>query len=115
MIAIGLRHDRIGSDQRIVWWRGRKTANDSILPVWLLKVLVAAIPLGYIANGMRLGGSRSGRQPWAVYGLLRTEHAASNLPATAVSNQPGDVRGYLYFIVRVIFAVARRIIMNGRT
>ncbi|MBN2002768.1 MAG: cytochrome ubiquinol oxidase subunit I [Anaerolineae bacterium] len=44
---------------------------------WLLRVLPLAMILPYAANTTGWIMAESGRQPWAVYGLMRTEYAFS--------------------------------------
>jgi len=51
---------------------------------WLLWVFVAAVPLPYAANQLGWVAAEVGRQPWVVYGLLRTSDAISK---TVVANQ----------------------------
>ena len=63
----------------------RKLGTDSIAAQkWLLRAWVAAIPLGYIAVDMGWITREVGRQPWIIYGLLRTSDAVSNLPVSGV-------------------------------
>jgi len=78
-----------------------------------IEVLVAAIPLGYIATECGWVVREVGRQPWAVYGLLRTEHAASNLPATAVATSLVMFVVIYTLLLGLFLLFARRIIMNG--
>lgn len=51
----------------------------------LLKLLVFAIPLPYIANELGWTLSEVGRQPWIVYGVMRTADAVSPIRATQVA------------------------------
>ncbi len=44
---------------------------------WFLKVMLYAIPLPYIAAQLGWIVAEVGRQPWIVYGVLRTEDAVS--------------------------------------
>jgi len=44
---------------------------------WYLRVLLYSIPLPYLANEFGWIGTEVGRQPWAVYRVLRTADAAS--------------------------------------
>lgn len=80
---------------------------------WLLKAWVAAIPLGYMAAECGWIVREVGRQPWVIYGILRTEDAASMLPASAVAVSLSAfvvVYGIL-FVLFLVFAV--RMIRNG--
>jgi cytochrome d ubiquinol oxidase subunit I len=44
---------------------------------WYLAVMVAAIPLPHLANQFGWIAAEVGRQPWAVYRVLRTADAVS--------------------------------------
>ncbi|ACH38288.1 cytochrome bd menaquinol oxidase, subunit I [Citrifermentans bemidjiense Bem] len=44
---------------------------------WFLRAMVLCIPLPYIANQLGWVVSEVGRQPWIVYGLMRTSDAVS--------------------------------------
>jgi cytochrome d ubiquinol oxidase subunit I len=60
-------------------WRGRLFTTR-----WFLRALVIMTPSGVIAT---LGGwyvAETGRQPWVIYGLLRTADAVSPVPAGAL-------------------------------
>ncbi len=46
-------------------------------PRWYLRCLLLAIPLPYLANEFGWIAAEVGRQPWAVYKVLRTADAAS--------------------------------------
>jgi cytochrome bd ubiquinol oxidase subunit I len=46
---------------------------------WYLKVMIAAIPLPYVAIEAGWLLAEAGRQPWIVYGLMRTGDASSPL------------------------------------
>ena len=62
----------------IVGWFKRNRLVES--PKYL-KIMLWAIPLPYIANEMGWVLAEVGRQPWIVYGLMKTSDAAS--PVTA--------------------------------
>ncbi len=52
----------------------RQTLWDS---PWLLKILVWSLPLPWLANQVGWIAAEVGRQPWIVYGLLKTRDAYS--------------------------------------
>lgn len=58
--------------------------NDPESSPWLLKLLVLCIPLPYIALGLGWTVTEVGRQPWIVYGVMKTADAASPLAGTQV-------------------------------
>jgi cytochrome d ubiquinol oxidase subunit I len=45
---------------------------------WMLWVLMLSFPFPYIANTAGWITAEVGRQPWVVYGLMRTEHGFSS-------------------------------------
>jgi len=56
------------------WLRWRGTLFEKR---WLLWVFVVVVPLPYVANQVGWITAEVGRQPWVVYGLLRTSEALS--------------------------------------
>jgi cytochrome d ubiquinol oxidase subunit I len=69
---------------------------------WLLWLFVLAIPLPYVANQVGWVTAEVGRQPWIVYGLLRTKDAFSK----AVSSEQtlGSIFMFV-FLYGLLFAV----------
>jgi cytochrome d ubiquinol oxidase subunit I len=51
---------------------------------WLLRAWMAALPLSYIAMEAGWITREVGRQPWVIYGVLRTQQGASPLSASMV-------------------------------
>ncbi len=52
---------------------------------WLLKLFVAATPLGYIALESGWIVTEVGRQPWIIYGVMRTADAVTPMPGIQYS------------------------------
>ncbi|MCX3266722.1 cytochrome ubiquinol oxidase subunit I [Pedobacter agri] len=52
---------------------------------WLLKLFVLAIPLGYVALEAGWVVTEVGRQPWIIYGIMRTKDAVTPMPGIAFS------------------------------
>lgn len=78
------------------WWRGCMEPWNIFENRWLLRAWVGALPLGYIAVDMGWIVREVGRQPWVIYGLVRTVNGASKLPAAQV--------GYSLLAFVVIYA-----------
>ena len=76
-----------------------------------LWVLMLSFPFPYIANTAGWMTAELGRQPWLVYGLMRTAHGTS--PMVSAGNSLFTLLGFLgmYFIIGVLFLflVIRRI------
>jgi cytochrome d ubiquinol oxidase subunit I len=71
------------------------------------------VPLGYIAMEMGWIVREVGRQPWLIYGVLRTSDGASRLPASSVLF---SIAGYtvLYIVLAIAFFIfARRWLRKG--
>ncbi len=62
-------------------WASRKYIAEKPL---LLKVLVYSIPLPYLACEMGWMLTEVGRQPWVVYGTMKTQQAVSPIAASQV-------------------------------
>jgi cytochrome d ubiquinol oxidase subunit I len=52
---------------------------------WFLKLMLASIPLPYLAITMGWVLAEIGRQPWIVYGLMRTADGVSPIDAVQVA------------------------------
>ncbi|MCB0635366.1 MAG: cytochrome ubiquinol oxidase subunit I [Lewinella sp.] len=72
MVAIGMFLIFLSVFAGIQWWRGKLFQQR-----WLLWVFVWAVLLPQIANQVGWFAAEMGRQPWVVYGLLRTGDALS--------------------------------------
>lgn len=95
------------------WHKGRLRPECVKNQKWLLRAWVAAIPLSYLAMEMGWVTREVGRQPWVVYGWLRTEAGASTLPAIAVASSLVTY-AVVYTLLFVLFLVfATRIIRKG--
>lgn len=68
----------------VQWLRGQLSAENIAQQRWLLWGWLLAAPLGYIAVEAGWTVREVGRQPWTVYGMIRTSDAASHLPAAGV-------------------------------
>ncbi len=78
---------------------------------WLLWVLMAAAPFPYIATTAGWMTAEIGRQPWLVYGLLRTEDGVSPLvhSGNALFTLLGFLGIYLALGLLFLFLVAETI------
>jgi cytochrome d ubiquinol oxidase subunit I len=63
------------------FWKRKRLADYP----WYLKAMVLAIPLPYVANELGWTVAELGRQPWIVYGLMRTRDAVSSLGTAQVA------------------------------
>jgi len=61
-------------------WRGADLAHDR----WLLRAIALATPLGFIAVETGWMVTELGRQPWVIYGVLKTADAVTPMPGLIV-------------------------------
>jgi cytochrome d ubiquinol oxidase subunit I len=76
MVGIGLIFFFVMLWAGILWCRGRVLESRPFL-----RVLVALQPLGFLATELGWMTTEVGRQPWVVYGLMRTAEGVSPIPA----------------------------------
>src|SRR4051812_14175153 len=81
---------------------------------WMLWALMLAFPFTFIANIAGWVTAEAGRQPWVIFGLLRTKEAAS--PASSVPARTGifTLLGFagLYLFVGILYLVLILRIVN---
>jgi cytochrome d ubiquinol oxidase subunit I len=79
MVGIGLLLIALGLSGAFLWWRGRLFTSP-----WYLRAAGWAWPLGFIAILAGWLTTENGRQPYVIYGILRTDNATSPLAAGTV-------------------------------
>lgn len=79
----------------------------------LLLAWVLAIPLPYVAVEAGWIVREVGRQPWIVYGLLRTRDAVSAVPASSVALSMAMFCAFYLALLVTFFVLARRWLRNG--
>lgn len=72
MVAIGIALIGLTLLGLVQWWRGRLFEQR-----WLMRLFVPAVILPQMANQVGWFTAEMGRQPWVVYGHLRTSEALS--------------------------------------
>jgi cytochrome d ubiquinol oxidase subunit I len=91
MVGLGGYMALVGLWTTWVAWRKR----DLTTSPWLLRALALAAPMGFIAIEAGWTVTEVGRQPWTVYGVLRT--------ADAVTPMPGLVIPFVTFTLLYVF------------
>ena len=97
MVAIGMFLIALTMYASYLWWRGRLFDKK-----WVLKLFVLVVLLPQLANQFGWYAAEMGRQPWVVYGLLRTENALSK---AVTANQVLFSLIMFTFIYVVLFAL----------
>ncbi len=113
MVAIGLFFAALMGISVLQWLRGKFAAEAIAQQKWLMRAWVLAAPLGYLAVETGWIVRCVGRQPWIVYGELRTVDSASNLPAGEVLfSLIGLTSLYLVFFIAALY-FGSRIVRKG--
>lgn len=90
----------------VLLWRGKLYDSP-----WMLWILMICVPLPYIANTAGWCTAELGRQPWLIYGLMRTTHGVS--PRVSSGNAWFTLIGfmgmYAVLIVLWLFLLYREI------
>jgi cytochrome d ubiquinol oxidase subunit I len=110
MVGLGTILTLIAFAAVVLLWRGRLYGSRPML--W---ALMLAFPFTYIANIAGWTVAEAGRQPWVIWGLLRTKDAASpagSVPAgTGIFTLLGFAGLYLFigilFVLLIVRIVAR--------
>ena len=80
MVGIGLAMIAIGLVSLALRWLGRLYDQR-----WFLRICTWASPLGFLAVTCGWITTEHGRQPWVIYGQLRTADAVSPIPLASVA------------------------------
>jgi cytochrome d ubiquinol oxidase subunit I len=108
MVGIGLVLILLGLTGAFLWWRGKLFTEK-----WYLRPAGFAWPLGFIAILAGWITTESGRQPFIVYGIMRTSEGLSPVAASAVASS------FFAFVLvyLVVFSIGiyymRRLIRKG--
>jgi cytochrome d ubiquinol oxidase subunit I len=113
MIALGFAFFFLMLWTLWAWYRKKLVAERVSGQKVLLYSWMVALPLSYVAMESGWITREVGRQPWVIYGVLRTENAASALSAGAVGWSV-LVFALIYGLLFVIFLLlVRRILAQG--
>ncbi len=95
----------------IAAWRNRRGGNRDRFPApWLLRALVLATPLGFVAIEAGWVVTEVGRQPWIIYGIMRTAEAVTPVP-----NQFIALGGFTIVYVLLAITCAILLVHLGRS
>ena len=98
MVALGSAMALVSLWAAVLGWRRR---GDIAAHPWLLRALVVTAPMGFLAIEAGWTVTEVGRQPWIVYGVLRTADAVTPVPGLVV---PFVTFTLLYCLLGVITA-----------
>jgi len=98
MVGLGTLFMLVTAVSTFRLWRG--TIYDSVLNLWALVLLM---PFPFIANTAGWATVELGRQPWLIYGVMRTEEGAS--PYVSAGNTMFTLIGFMgiYALLSILF------------
>jgi cytochrome d ubiquinol oxidase subunit I len=109
MVAIGLAMLGIVA---LGWWLRRR--GRLFETAWFLRLCQFAAPLGFLAVLSGWTVTEVGRQPWTVYGALRTANSVS--PSLTGSDVAWSLLAYMAIYLTIYpagFAVMARMVRQG--
>ncbi len=80
MLAVGFFMIAAALFGAFLWWRGALFET-----AWYLRVMAQCWWIGFVAVIAGWVVTESGRQPWIVYGMLRTADATSPVPGATIA------------------------------
>jgi cytochrome d ubiquinol oxidase subunit I len=109
MVGLGTIFIAVMVIAALLLWRGKLFSAR-----WMLWILLLSLPFPYIANTAGWITAEIGRQPWLVYGLMRTSSGYSHM--VSAGNGWFTFLGFLgmYMVLGILFLfLVRREIENG--
>ena len=101
MVGVGMLMLAVAWTGAFVLYRRRGSANGAVLPRRMLYVLVGMTFSGWVATLAGWYVTEIGRQPFLVYGLMRTSEAVAEHPPAMVA---GTLAAYLTVYVLLLLA-----------
>lgn len=98
MVGLGTIFIAIMVLSAFLLWRGKLAKTN-----WLLWIVMLSFPLPFIANTAGWMTAEIGRQPWLVYGLMRTSEGIS--PTVSAGNGLFTLIGFMgmYTVLSILF------------
>jgi cytochrome d ubiquinol oxidase subunit I len=109
MVGLGTLFIAIAVMAALLLWRGKLFSSK-----WMLWILLLALPFPYIANTAGWITAELGRQPWLVFGLMRTADGYSKM--VSAGNATFTLLGFMgmYMVLGILFLfLVRREIEQG--
>jgi cytochrome d ubiquinol oxidase subunit I len=101
MIALGMGLLALAGWAGWLAWRRRRLPDTT----WFLRAMTAAAPAGFVAIEAGWVVTEMGRQPWIVYGVMRTAEAVTPMPGLVV---PFTLFTGVYVLLSVVLVVLLR-------
>jgi cytochrome bd ubiquinol oxidase subunit I len=110
MVALGVLMAIIAAWGALLWWRKRTVPDTK----WFLRSLAAAAPAGLLAIEAGWTVTEVARQPWIIYGVMRTSEAVTPMPGLVVPFVVFTVL-YLFLAAIVVWLLFRQVAQSPTT
>lgn len=108
MVGSGMALFLVSAAAASLCWRRRGLPDAT----WFLRALVASGPLGFVAIEAGWVVTEAGRQPWIIYGVMRTESAVTPMHGIAAPFAIFTVV-YLFLGVMVVLLLRRQFLQTS--
>jgi cytochrome bd ubiquinol oxidase subunit I len=110
MVGAGFATMALAAVFWLAWWRERRRGQSWTRYRWLLGALVLASPLGLLALEAGWIVTEVGRQPWIIYGVMRTRDAVTPVADVTLSLAAFSA---LYLVLAITLVVLLRHLAHG--
>jgi cytochrome d ubiquinol oxidase subunit I len=107
MVGVGTLLAGLGALFLLLRWR----RPEALEAAWFLRLITLATPLGFLAVEAGWTVTEVGRQPWIIYGILRTRDAVSPMPGL-VWSLAASIAIYLG-LSALVLAIMRRLVRKA--
>lgn len=104
MVGMGMLMASVALWGAIFWWRRRRLPDGR----WFLRALMVTAPMGMLAIEAGWTVTEVGRQPWIIYGVMRTADAVTPMPGLVIPFI-GFTLLYLFLAGMVVWLLFRQV------
>lgn len=109
MVGMGMLMACVALWGAVVWWRMRRLPEGR----WFLRTVIITAPMGMIAIEAGWTVTEVGRQPWIIYGVMRTAEAVTPMPGLVVPFV-GFTLLYIFLAAMVVWLLIRQVAASPR-
>jgi cytochrome d ubiquinol oxidase subunit I len=110
MVGMGMLMMAVAVWGAVRWWKKRQDLPESR---WFLRALVLSAPAGMIAIEAGWTVTEVGRQPWIIYGIMRTKDAVTPMPGLVVPFIAFTLL-YIFLAAIVVWLLIRQVAASPR-
>ncbi len=107
MVACGLYLLALSITAACLWLKNRRLPDRG----WILRGIILAGPLGFLAMEAGWTVTEVGRQPWIIYNVMRTHEAVTPMPGIAIPFFAFTAL-YIFLAISVFFLLRRQFLRS---